>query len=134
MPHPRTIAGINIRWGTLTMRMEEKGCHASCAIGAIEPTREYWLPLRPVSFCRPKIEPYPRTDLSRIWGERRVSLRQWRGIGSAYELTCRKYTQTRMTRITESVLRRILLLYVVGKVSKEAPTGGTGRGDKHLPR
>ena len=27
-----------------------------------------------------------------------------------YKLTCKKYTQTRMTKITESVLRRILLL------------------------
>jgi hypothetical protein len=62
------------------MRIEEKGCQASCAMGAIEPTSEYWLPLRPVSFCRPKIEPYPRTDLSRICGGGRVSLYQSGGM------------------------------------------------------
>jgi len=57
---------MSIRCGTLTMRIEEKGCHANCAMGAIEPTREYWFPLRPVSSWRPKIEAYPSTDLSRI--------------------------------------------------------------------
>ena len=39
------------------MRMEEKGCHASWAIGAMDPTKEYWLPVRLVSVCNPKIAP-----------------------------------------------------------------------------
>jgi hypothetical protein len=39
-PQPKTIAGIRIRWRTLTMRMEEKGCHASCAAGAMAATTE----------------------------------------------------------------------------------------------
>jgi hypothetical protein len=29
IPHPSTSDGINIRCGTLTIRIEEKGCHAS---------------------------------------------------------------------------------------------------------
>ena len=49
------------------MRNDENGCHASCAIGAIEPRKEYSLPVRFVSFSRPKVAAYPRTDLSRIY-------------------------------------------------------------------
>lgn len=55
-----------MRCGTLTMRKEEKGCHASCAMGAMEPTREYWLPVRLVASCSPKVAPYPSTVLSKI--------------------------------------------------------------------
>ena len=29
MPHPRQRHGIRIRWGTLTIKMDEKGCQAS---------------------------------------------------------------------------------------------------------
>lgn len=89
IPQPKTSVGIRIRWGTLTIRNEEKGCQHSCAIGAIDPTSEYWLPVRWVSSFIPKVAPYPRTVLSRIW---------------------RKYTQMRTTRMTRSVLRRMRLL------------------------
>lgn len=77
-----------MRCGTLTIRTAEMGWKDSWAMGAMLPTREYWFPCKPVSFWRPKIDPYPRTDLSRIW---------------------RKYTQMRITRITLSVFRQILL-------------------------
>jgi hypothetical protein len=46
MPHPRTRHGIRMRCGTLTIRMDEKGCHANCAMGAMLPTNEYWFPTR----------------------------------------------------------------------------------------
>lgn len=57
MPQPRTRHGMRMRWGTLTIRTEENGCHASWAMGAMEPTREYWLPVRLVSSWRPKRAP-----------------------------------------------------------------------------
>jgi hypothetical protein len=41
IPQPKTRDGMRMRWGTLTMRMEEKGCHKSCATGAMDPTIEY---------------------------------------------------------------------------------------------
>lgn len=37
IPHPRTRIGIRMRCGTLTIRIDENGCHASCAIGAMLP-------------------------------------------------------------------------------------------------
>lgn len=39
-PQPSSIVGIRMRGGTLIMRMEENGCQTSCAMGAMEPTRE----------------------------------------------------------------------------------------------
>lgn len=64
-PQPRTIDGIRIRGGTFTMSHAENGCHANCAIGAMDETREYWLPTRPVSSWRLKMEAVPRTPLSK---------------------------------------------------------------------
>ena len=65
IPQQRTMDGIKIRGGTFTMSHAENGCHASCAIGAMDETREYWLPTRPVSFSRLKTEAVPRTPLSK---------------------------------------------------------------------
>lgn len=64
IPHPRTNVGINIRGRTLTINQAENGCHASCAMGEIDPTREYWDPVRPVSSWRPKTDDVPRTALA----------------------------------------------------------------------
>lgn len=41
IPHPRINEGIRIRCGTLTMSQAENGCHPNCAIGAMDPRREY---------------------------------------------------------------------------------------------
>ena len=50
----------------MTMRTAETGCHASWAMGAMLPTKEYWLPVKCVALRRPNVAPYPRTVLSRI--------------------------------------------------------------------
>ena len=55
IPQPSTSTGMRMRCGTLTMRMDEKGCHSSWATGAMEPTMEYWFPVRLVSSRRPKM-------------------------------------------------------------------------------
>lgn len=41
IPHPRINVGIKIRGGTFTISQAENGCHANCAIGEIDATREY---------------------------------------------------------------------------------------------
>lgn len=66
-PQPKINAGIRIRCGTFTIKTDENGCHASCAIGAIDPTKEYSLPFSFVSSRSPNNAPYPRTDLSKIY-------------------------------------------------------------------
>lgn len=42
IPQPRIRIGINVRCGTFTISQAENGCHANCAIGDIDPMREYW--------------------------------------------------------------------------------------------
>jgi hypothetical protein len=67
IPHPRSSVGIRIRCGTLTIRKDENGCHMSWAIGAMEPTTEYWFPTRPVASCKPNNALNPSIVLSRIY-------------------------------------------------------------------
>lgn len=93
-PHPKTKAGISTRCGNLTISHEETGWMTSWAIGAMAPTREYWLPRRSRSSGRPKMALKPRTVLSRIW---------------------RKYTQMRRGRMMRSILRRTARLWAVSE-------------------